>query len=107
MSPGILSGVDCVAGFGVPEEHRSEAADLTARLHDAGWASQVTVERLLQEWDRSAGEVSEYVMTIDDYTNDLTSSDALVSAHLPRPVRLVSGRGLPSQADSSHACDPL
>jgi hypothetical protein len=69
--------VDYVTGFGVPKEHRSEAAELTARLHDVGWASQVTVERLLQEWEQLAGEVGHYVLTIDDYTNDLTTRDAL------------------------------
>lgn len=74
---GILSAVNYVTSFGVPEEHRSEAAELTARLHDAGWSSQVTVERLLQEWEQLAGEVGDYVATIDDYTNDLTARDAL------------------------------
>jgi hypothetical protein len=69
--------VDYVSSSGLPEEHRSEAAELTARLRDAGWASQVTVERLLQDWEQLAGEVGNYVLTIDDYTNDLTARDGL------------------------------
>ena len=52
-------------------------AELTRRLHAAGWASHVTVDDLLQAWEQLAGEADDYVMTIDDYTNDLTARDAV------------------------------
>ncbi len=63
--------------FGVPPEHDAEAESLTRRLHEQGWASHVTVGRLLQEWEQLAGEVAAYKLTIGDYTNDLTTRDAL------------------------------
>lgn len=61
----------------LPAEHGAEVAELTRRLHAAGWASHVTVDDLVQSWEQLAGEVGDYVMTIDDYTNDLTARDAL------------------------------
>lgn len=61
----------------MPEEHRVEVAELTRRLHAGGWASHVTVDELLQSWEQLASEVNDYVMTIDDYTNDLTAREAL------------------------------
>lgn len=64
-------------GFGIPGEHADEAAALTRRLHDEGWASHVTVGRLFQEWGQLAGEVEGYKLTVDDYTNDLTARDAI------------------------------
>ena len=62
---------------GVPREHEDEANELTQRLHECGWASHVTVGRLLRDWEQLASEVGTYKLTIDDYTNDLTSRDAL------------------------------
>ena len=64
-------------GFGVPPEHADEAATLTQRLRDQGWASHVTVGRLVQEWAQLASEVNGCELTIDDYTNDLTARDAI------------------------------
>jgi hypothetical protein len=64
-------------GFGVPREHTDEAAALTRRLHGEGWSSHVTVGRLFQEWAQLAGEVDDYELTVDDYTNDLTARDAI------------------------------
>lgn len=61
----------------IPPEHADEAAALTQQLHDQGWASHVTVERLLQQWAQFAGEVDAYELTVDDYTNDLTTRDAI------------------------------
>jgi hypothetical protein len=61
----------------VPREFRDEAAALTTRLHAEGWASHVSVEWLLQDWEQLAAEASAYPATIDDYTNDVTSRDAL------------------------------
>lgn len=54
-----------------------EADRLTERLHAGGWASHVTVDRLLRGWEQLAGEVVDYPATIDDYTNDMTGRDAL------------------------------
>jgi len=54
-----------------------EVDRLTERLHTEGWASHVTVDRLLRSWEQLAGEVSDYPATIDDYTNDMTARDAL------------------------------
>jgi hypothetical protein len=73
-------GMPHVRSFGVPEGHRAEAAQLTARLHAAGWASHVTIERLLQAWDQLAADVADYPDGIDDYTNDLTGRDAIDQA---------------------------
>src|SRR5689334_316728 len=50
---------------------------LTQRLHASGWATHVTAHNLLVDWHRLAQEVSDYLGTVDDYTNDLTVRDAL------------------------------
>jgi hypothetical protein len=42
-----------------------------------GWATPLTVQRLLRDWQDLAIEVDRYVSTIDDYTNDLTTRDGL------------------------------
>ena len=59
-------------------------ADLRAR----GWADFVTVPHLLKEWRDFASNVSDYPLTVDDYTNDLTSRDGLeiVLAKCPEPL---------------------
>jgi len=58
-------------------DHRRELDDLTTRLHDSGWSNLVSVERLVEQWERLATEVETYKLTIDDFTNDLTSRDGL------------------------------
>jgi hypothetical protein len=58
-------------------EHADEFARLAERLHTDGWATHVTVERLVRDWQKLAASVRDYRMTIDDYTNDVTSRDAL------------------------------
>ena len=55
----------------------AELERLTARLHADGWSGHVTVERLIRNWQQLAGEVANYPLTIDDYTNDVTGRDAL------------------------------
>jgi hypothetical protein len=65
------------SGSDLPDQHRAEADDLTRRLHEGGWSSQVSVDGLLRRWEQLAGEAGAYELTIDDYTNDLTTRDAL------------------------------
>lgn len=62
---------------GIPPEHAEEAAVLTQRLQDEGWAPHVEVGQLFQEWGQLAVTVDAYELTIDDYTNDLTARDAI------------------------------
>jgi hypothetical protein len=47
------------------------------RLRADGWAAHVTVSRLLRNWQQLSISVDQYKLTIDDYTNDLTSRDGL------------------------------
>ena len=47
------------------------------RLRAAGWASFVTVERLMRDWRDLSEEAGQYPATVDDYTNDLTARDGL------------------------------
>ena len=61
----------------IEPEVGAELEGLTARLHADGWADHVTVERLMHDWRQLAGEVADYPMTIDDYTNDVTARDGL------------------------------
>jgi len=56
---------------------RPEVDRLTDRLRSEGWASHVSVEWLAVSWDKLAATVAEYTGTVDEYTNDLTSRDAL------------------------------
>jgi hypothetical protein len=46
-------------------------------LRAQGWAKHSTVEWLLREWRTLSTTVDRYKLTIDDYTNDLTSRDGL------------------------------
>jgi hypothetical protein len=46
-------------------------------LHENGWAAHVSVERELSAWRNFSMEVDRYTATIYDYTNDLTTRDAL------------------------------
>jgi hypothetical protein len=50
---------------------------ISEELHAEGWASHVTVERLLGNWKLLAGSADNHPLTVDDYTNDLTGRDAL------------------------------
>jgi hypothetical protein len=59
------------------DAYQTELDELTERLHAAGWATHVTVPGLLANWKELSGNVDDYRLTIDDYTNDLTSRDAL------------------------------
>jgi hypothetical protein len=63
--------------------------EIGRHLHARGWAGHVTVEVLLQDWEELSTSVNGYKLTIDDYTNDLTSRDALktVLAQCPEPLR--------------------
>jgi hypothetical protein len=58
-----------------------DAAPLAAaskELHNAGWAKAFTMGEMLGGWRRLVREIEVgYTMTVDDYTNDLTSRDWL------------------------------
>jgi hypothetical protein len=58
-------------------------------LRTQGWATHVTVERLLRDWKELAESVDRYTLTVDDYTNDLTARDGLelVLARCAEPLR--------------------
>jgi hypothetical protein len=51
--------------------------DLSAQGWGKGWAVPLTVVWLLRNWQIIAEKVNQYDLTIDDYTNDLTTRDAL------------------------------
>jgi hypothetical protein len=58
-------------------------------LRAHGWATHVTVERLLRDWKELSESVDRCEMTVDDYTNDLTARDGLelVLAKCQEPLR--------------------
>ncbi len=62
---------------------------IAADLRSEGWATRVTVERLLRDWEALAASVDRYEMTVDDYTNDLTARDGLelVLTRCQEPLR--------------------
>ncbi|WP_343713668.1 hypothetical protein [Inquilinus sp.] len=62
--------------------------EIERNLHAHGWATHVTVVRLLQGWQSLSLSLDLYTGTIDDYTNDLTGRDALaiVLAECPEPL---------------------
>ena len=65
-----LNGVDTESEIGRVEAH----------LRESGWAEHASLEREMLTWTRLAHEVSDYAMTVDDYTNDLCSRDYLADA---------------------------
>ena len=62
-----------------PEED-AILGDLSRQLRGKGWAANVPIERLLANWESLASQVNDYRLTIDDFTNDLTSRDGLEGA---------------------------
>ena len=66
--------------------------EIDRNLRAQGWAKHVTVEWLLREWRTLSTTVDRYMLTIDDYTNDLTSRDgleiALANCHGPLQSRV-------------------
>lgn len=60
---------------------REDAASLTTSsqaLRDNGWAKAFTLGEMLGRWSALVREIEVgYTMTVDDYTNDLTSRDWL------------------------------
>jgi hypothetical protein len=63
--------------MGTTPDADGEQVQLEGRLHQEGWADHVTVDRLLDDWERVANDVDDYALEIDDYINDLTGRDAL------------------------------
>lgn len=61
----------------VNEEDRAELEQCAGALGASGWAPFVTFDHLRSSWRRLAAEAYEYVATVDDYTNDLTSRTGL------------------------------
>jgi len=59
------------------DSEQLELAVIDSYLHSNGWSNLVTVKRELQNWRALCEELPEYQLTIDDYTNNLTSRDAL------------------------------
>jgi hypothetical protein len=57
--------------------HDVELDALIDRLHAEGWSQHTRPIELLFGWERLAEEVSNYRLTIDDFTNDLTARDGL------------------------------
>jgi hypothetical protein len=67
-----------------------EALDLIGqRLRAEGWAKHVTVARLIESWTELARSVDRCDLTIDEYTNEVTSRDALelALAYCEEPLR--------------------
>ena len=57
----------------------SEIRRIEADLREPGWAEHARLEREAPTWTRLANRVNACVMTVDDFTNDL-SRDYLSSA---------------------------
>jgi hypothetical protein len=74
-------------------------------LRAGGWATHVTVESLLRNWEELAESVDRYELTMDDYTNDLTVRDGLemVLAKCGEPLRSKI-RMLVEAADKKFRC---
>jgi hypothetical protein len=64
-------------GEGFDAAERAALAAIDHALHANGWAPHVSVERELHGWRELALEVDRYTASIDDYTNDLYTRDAL------------------------------
>ena len=64
-------------------------AELEKDLRAEGWADHASVTRELANWATVANIVNRYSMTVDDFTNDLSSRDYLELAlgRLPVPAR--------------------
>ena len=75
-------------GIPMTADERRALRDVEAALHRDGWASFVSYDQELRDWRRLAREVNAYPATIDDYTNDLTSRDALelILQRCPTPL---------------------
>ncbi len=86
-----MEGESFVAGVPVDAFDLEELRRVEAGLHADGWASFITTEGLLRDWERLAGEVAEYSSTVDDFINDLTGRDALelVLSRVPVSLREV------------------
>jgi hypothetical protein len=54
-----------------------ERRRLEEALRAAGWADHTSITRELSTWTQLSVEVNRYRLTVDDYTNDLTSRDYL------------------------------
>jgi hypothetical protein len=69
-----IVGLDEIS-FDAPEAAVLDEID--RRLRADGWATHVTVTRLLRDWQTLAISADRYIATIDDYTNDLAARDGL------------------------------
>lgn len=64
-----------ILNFDAKDKAALSAIDQVLRAN--GWATNVSVERELSAWRSLSVEIDSYTASIDDYTNDLTSRDAL------------------------------
>jgi hypothetical protein len=65
---------------GTPDPHAVDLRPIAKVEHDLraeGWADHTSLVRELNVWDGLAQRVSNYSMTVDDYTNGLCSRDYL------------------------------
>jgi hypothetical protein len=80
------------ASMALPSFTTSELAVLDKIEHQLradGWADRVTVPYLLQRWQKLSSSVDRYMLTVDDYTNNLCARDGLeiVLAGCQEPLR--------------------
>lgn len=78
--------------------------EIGRHLRAKGWAVRVTGLEVLQEWQRLASSACYYEWSIDNYTNDLTSRDAIELMLKEAPERIsIKLRRLVELADEEFA----
>jgi len=94
-----------LAEFGLEPSEQAVLDEIGTGLRARGWADFVTVTSLLGNWRDLALQVREYTGTVNDYTNDLTTRDALeiVLAECPEPLRTKLKSAI-EQADKEFLC---
>lgn len=62
----------------------NEVQRIEDELRQSGWAVHASIEREVRNWTRLSESVNTYKLTVDDYTNDLSSRDYLAEVASPR-----------------------
>src|SRR5579862_2253670 len=78
-----------IVKLGLSGSEQNTLDEIGAQLRARGWADHVTVPYLIRQWDRLSACIDRYTLTVDEYTNDLTSRDGLeiVVAECDEPLR--------------------
>jgi hypothetical protein len=68
---------EILTGLTLGQADHQVLREIASGLHGDGWATHVPVLSELQLWKHLAAEVNHYRLSVDDYTNDLCSRDAV------------------------------